>query len=567
MLCRVATVRHEGTDLHYEVIEFKRVGGAIMRRQYRRELIGSPRDLERALLRDGADLPASRQERQELIGRLLAQEAPATGILVGATGWRPDHNAFVLPDRVLCADGEPPATLFLDQDWRGIAPLEVAGTLAGWQKEIAGPARHSSRLMCSICAGLAAPLLPFADHPTFALNLFGRSCCGKTTGLRVVRTLLGVAPPGALLTANMTRAALEQEAAKCNHLPLLIDELTASETEGGASSLAAGPIAYVLAGGAGRRRHSSYADKTGGGALKWLTVAQVTNEHPLAREAEDARRRRRDGELVRFIDLPAASGSNETVVDRFPEGLGPERRKAFARRLVAGLNPACERHAGHALPAFILWLIPRHEELPARVKGLMRSFLDEVGAASDSVLGARLARVFAVIYAAGVLGVEAGILPWSPDEVLWAVRRCFEAARALVRDDALLAREGLRRFWKELKGSGETWPAKGEEPDPAVARAEVFRKRRRTCIEYAVVPEVVERWLSDPQQRRLVLGALRRDGRLRTDGKNLTRQPRVLGPGDRRRYYVVQRPLETVGTGQRVGKGLKKAGGPKRRSS
>ncbi len=209
----------------------------------------------------------------------------------------------------------------------------------------------------------------------------------------------------------MTSPGFEQEAARSNDLPFLIDELAAGEKEGRSPSLASASVAYVLAGGTGKLYHSAFAEKHGGGRDVWRTIAQASNERSLAQEAERARRQRREGEAVRFMDLPAVSGQNETVVDRYPKDLSPAERRRFARDLLGQLNQACTRHAGHAFPAFVEWLIPQRDELPARVEKLVRSFFEKVDATSDSLLGARMARAFAVVYAGGVLGVKAGVLP------------------------------------------------------------------------------------------------------------------------------------------------------------
>jgi hypothetical protein len=208
--------------------------------------------------------------------------------------------------------------------------------------------------------------------------------------------------------------------------------------------------------------------------------------------------------------------------------------------------------------------------LPARVEKLMKVFLTTVDAASDSPLGERMARAFAVIYAGGILGVQAGVLPWPEDRVLWAVRRCFKAARAELRDDAMLEREGRSRLWRALnnKEARAPWPTRGKQPTPtpAAKRIGVFRRRRKTTAEYAIVPAVFESWLPDRHQRELVLASLQRDGRLRVDGKNRTCQPRVLGPADRDRYYVVQRRLKasTTATAAKTPSKKKGPGGPGR---
>jgi putative DNA primase/helicase len=465
---------------------------------------------------------------------VLAEPAPVVGILASTTGWRPDFEAFVLPPGRILAAGAPPLGLFVEQPSHGIACAQAIGSFPGWRREVGQPARYSSRLVFSLCAGLTPVLLAHIRHDSFGFNLYGPSSSGKTTGLKLTRTLVGPVVPSAMLSGNMTPAAFQEAAAQHNDLPLLIDELAAAGTMA-PTGASAGPNAYVMAGGAGKRRHSSWVSSRADGLQLWRTIVQTTDEQPLPNQ--------RQGAAVRLINLSALANGRETIVDCFPKGLAAIERRAFARNLLTKLNQAAFRHAGHALPAFVQHLIPQRDTLPATVEDLVEAFSGSVGAATDSMLGARLARAFGLVYAAGILAVRAGIFPWPESKVGWAVRRCFRAARAEMPDDRVLEREGRKRLWKMVKEHAVRWPTPADYTQ--VAAAESFRKPRRTDVEYAIVPAALFRWLPDKRQRDLVLESLERDGILIKAGANQTSQPKVLGPNDRRRYYRLRRPLKS----------------------
>jgi putative DNA primase/helicase len=422
----------------------------------------------------------------------------------------------------------------VEQSSHGIACDQAIGSFPGWRREVCQPARYSSRLVFSLCAGLAPVLLAHIRHDSFGFNLCGPSSSGKTTGLKLTRTLVGPVVPSAMLSGNMTPAAFQEAAAQHNDLPLLIDELAAA---GSAVSTgpSAGPNPYVIAGGAGKRRHSSWASSKADGSTIWRTIVLTTDEQPLQDQ--------RQGAAVRLINLPVLAAGQETIVDCFPKGLTSHQQRTFARTLLKDLNQAVLRHGGHALPVFVEHLIPQRNNLPATVEVLMETFSGLVGAATDSMLGARLARAFGAVYAAGILAVRAGIFPWPETKVEWAVRRCFRAARAELPDDQLLEREGRKRLWKMVKEHGVRWPTPADYTK--VAGAEAFRKPRRTDAEYAIVPAALLRWLPDKRQRDLVLESLERDGTLIKAGANQTCQPKVLGPNDRHRYYRLRRPLKS----------------------
>jgi hypothetical protein len=95
-----------------------------------------------------------------------------------------------------------------------------------------------------------------------------------------------------------------------------------------------------------------------------------------------------------------------------------------------------------------------------------------------------------------------------------------------------------------LRKARVPWPTK--KIGPAARQAVAFWRRRHGAIEYALLSEAFIRWLPERSQQVLVMNYIRRKGLLRTGATTLTRQPKVLGPDDRRRYLVIRRPLKTA---------------------
>ncbi len=129
------------------------------------------------------------------------------------------------------------------------------------------------------------------------------------------------------------------------------------------------------------------------------------------------------GDRVRWIDIRIPNSADGGI---FASGIGvfvaPSERRVF----LANFRDALARNGGRMFDKWINWIGQKNHV--ALVKELVQEFIDLVAKGEDS-LEVRFASKFAVIYAAGIMGVRAKLLPWTEDWVRQAVRHCYDSAR------------------------------------------------------------------------------------------------------------------------------------------
>ena len=536
ILRRLPSLRRRKSGEFFEVVEFDRLKGDRVKRHFPRQLFDRRANLERELLRLGARLPGVAEERKDLLDVLIYSEPKRTGILLATTGWHLEIPAYVLPHQIVAAKKKK-RSCWLDENWAKISDRAI-GTLDGWKRRIAGPALRSSRLVLGISAALAAPILEFTGQASFGVNIYGQSKGGKTTVLRVAQTLVGQATKKSLLKWNQTQSGFEELAPKYKDRLMPIDEVRASGGKNRASPVTSEAFSYIMSGEVETRRHSSFSKEHGGGG-SWRLIVLSTNEKSLDQESLEVRKAaRRDGERVRFIDLPMAGKSWATIFDRPPPSVTKDRRNAYGREMLERINRACDKDAGHVIPVFADWLLERvgDRTLRPRVHHYTQEFRTALSRPDDSNLVAELATTFAVIYAGGALGIEAGLLPWKYSSLRKNLRRCYWAAVKQLNDPSRVQREVVRRFWREVRSKAVKWPTS---VSPKSRKVTVCKRSRGGAAEYAVYGGVLSQWFPGPGDGKLLIDALK--GQIKMDGQNPMSQPQIGGRGDKRRFLVVRR--------------------------
>ncbi len=128
------------------------------------------------------------------------------------------------------------------------------GTLETWQARIAARCVGNSRLIFSLGAAFAGPLLGICHEENGGFHLRGASSTGKTTSLYVAASLFG--GKDYIQRWRATANGLEATAKMYNDLLLPLDEM------GEINPKDAGEVAYMLGNGTGKAR--ARADKSGG---------------------------------------------------------------------------------------------------------------------------------------------------------------------------------------------------------------------------------------------------------------------------------------------------------------
>jgi hypothetical protein len=215
---------------------------------------------------------------------------------------------------------------------RVAAALAPRGTLAAHLEALRAAWDTGPVMRRVICAALTPPLLKPLGARGFALHLCGDSSRGKTTMLRIAASIFGDPDhPAWVSTWNSTANAAELRAATLCDLPLIYDEIGASDP------VAVQRLIYTLINGESRGRMTSTLAAQR--ARSWRTVVLSTGEAAIADELATGAQARvltldvvgfgtLDGnasEIARLLHACAANSGNfgaQYIADL--AGLGPD---------------------------------------------------------------------------------------------------------------------------------------------------------------------------------------------------------------------------------------------------
>jgi hypothetical protein len=236
--------------------------------------------------------------------------------------------------------------------------------------------------------------------------------------------------------------------------------------------------------------------------LEWLSIFLATGEVPSNEIARDARETRMAGESVRWIDLAATRNGAADIFDRIPKKVPQAKRAKWAQNRCAKIRAGCRRNHGVTIQQFIEHIIRNRRTVQKEVKSLRQKFVNRVIDANDDPVVRHLAKCFGHIYAAAVIGVGFGTVPWPVKTVRKCIERCYRDARRELNTETDLLREGLhllrakiRSLPKATNGSGMKFVdgfRTGGMRYRATIRADLFKS-----------------WFPDARQPNLVLKSLR----------------------------------------------------------
>lgn len=322
-------------------------------------------------------------------------------------GWH-GESTFVLPDAAYGLANDEKMFLYRGQSRY---PFSTRGSLVEWQRNVGERCRGNSRLMFAVCLALGGPLLEPLELESGGFNLFGNSSTGKTTTLKVAGSVCGGGPNGYAYQWRATDNSLESIASRHNDSLLCLDEM------GQAAPEMIAEVAYMLGNGQGKSRASR--DGLNHSILAWRTILLSTGERPMALILNEGRGSRlRTGHMVRIVDVPADAGKGMGI---FEELHGHESPASLANTLQA----ATSQYFGTPLRVFLKWLVDGRPQAVSRAHDVMECFRSRAQAGMLASPAQRICRRFELVAAAGDLASTWGVLPWSREENLAAVERCF----------------------------------------------------------------------------------------------------------------------------------------------
>lgn len=402
-------------------------------------IAASPSRLYTQLLDKGAALPP-RKEALPLLETAIRSIPPDAGYLLDGPGWHGEipHMSFVLPDAVI---GTAPGIVMMsDRAKADCVAKGLAGTLDAWKAEVASPLSRSGVAGLALLTVLAAPLLKFARlSENFVVNVFGNSSAGKTSGNLAASSVFG--DPSAIPSWNASPTGLAQWTAANTDLPLIPDDAETAAEEPSERLPKLHALTHHLTG----RSSKKYARGVSG--PDQLQVANfrslVLSSSPASIEQANTRT---DGDRVRWFDIPVPHGNVGGIWAPYNGGDQPADTAALSN----GLVEAAKRNHGEAGRAYLRYLVDNQGTLTNDIERYTKNFLNASAKTANSVEG-RIARKFALLFAAGRLARKAGILPWTKEDVLGIATFGYKSALATAFGEAFDQQRALARLRAKLQ--------------------------------------------------------------------------------------------------------------------
>lgn len=318
-------------------------------------------------------------------------------------GWC--DGSFVLPDAVI---GPKASGVIFQSGERGHDEHTKAGTLAGWQTDIAALAINNPLLTLAISASFAGPMLDKCNAEGGGVHFVGDSSTGKTTLLEAGCSIWGGA--NYRRSWRATANGMEGAAALFNDCLLALDEISECDPR------EIGAIVYSLGNGRGKQR----AGRSGNarGVTRWRCVVLSSGERSIATAMAEGGHRAKAGQAVRLLDIPAAR-----TYGAWDNLHGMASGTAFSD----AIKRASVTHHGHAGRALLEKLTRDNRDFCAlleKVKSLPH-FSPDDGEGQDK----RAAGRFALLALAGEVATEYGITGWPEGEAIKAASECFKLWR------------------------------------------------------------------------------------------------------------------------------------------
>ena len=362
-------------------------------------LAGDGTQLRAELLAMGVRLDPYKAKQQ--LPHYLQSEMPKRRIHCALqVGWCGD--SFVLPDAVI---GPKAADVIFQSGERGHEEHTQAGTLAGWQQDIAAKAVGNPLLLLVVSASFAGPLLQRCNAEGGGFHIVGDSSTGKTTLIEAACATWG--GPGFKRSWRATANGMEGAAAMFNDCLLALDEISECDPK------EVGAIIYALGNGRGKQR----ANRSGSaqGVTRWRCFVISSGERTIATTMQEGGHRVKAGQSMRLLDIPAAQTFG--AWDNLHDASSPA---AFSD----AIKRAAAQHHGQAGRAFLAKLTFDTSDFCAMLEDVKAAPIF----ATDGTEGQdkRAAARFALIGLAGELATSYGLTDWPVGAAIEAAGHAFK---------------------------------------------------------------------------------------------------------------------------------------------
>jgi Domain of unknown function (DUF927) len=400
-----------------------------------------------------ARLPTDKRNALDFVRELIRKTPVRPIVACASPGWTPDAAGFVMPYKRY---GSAKGQYVWDSNEAPRQFGEIKGDLATYQKTVLTAAAASPHVSLAVMIALAGPLVDYVERkrqvpllPETAIFHFAAgSSSGKTTLARVAQSVFG--SPDIDTDYEASDRGVSERAYQRNNLALIIDDTESSGLGDLETFAKIQKLAQHLPRGRSRAI-SIRSARTDLPALRWSCNAISTGPETIAEMATRLRRKRQgDRARILYIKLPPPDDGG-VFGSRITANRRPAGDSAVLVELLETWLPKCH---GVLFDAWIKCLIEIDES--SRLIDCVQEFVAATATGANG-LEQRFAKKFAILYAAGHVGVESGLLPWPVDWPMRAVRHCYENSLKERDPDFAAATKAVRLLAKSL-GSSERFP-------------------------------------------------------------------------------------------------------------
>lgn len=369
---------------------------------------------------------------QSIVSMILKSVKPHRSIhTYKQPGWiRSDASFWFLDPGGKAFGIAPDHDVELDNEYCLSKSAAQSGTFPGWKSAISilAECENAHHLTIGLLAGFAGPIIGLCGLNSCGLHLSGISSSGKSTSLKLSASIWSSPEParnGLFKTARATTNASEHLAYQSNHSVLVIDELAHMDGQEVKN------LIFSIAGERGKERMTQNASKHP--TLTWKTFAYLSGEIGIKQKLALTRVSYPPGAMVRMIDIDVTGINRE---------ISPEVFDHLSK---------IDEHYGHAGQVFVKYLIDKGyaidpailvDNINARTDNLLKQFDGNVDG-----LRRRAFQVFAILEEAGLLAIEADILPstfGAKDAIKWGLTQFLKSDEAEALDTNKLVIETLQ---------------------------------------------------------------------------------------------------------------------------
>jgi hypothetical protein len=282
--------------------------------------------------------------------------------------------------------------------FKSAVPRPVRGTLAEWLREVGTPLTGQNLPIIAVLGALAAPLLKFSGEThNFGFEFFGPPATGKTTCLTLMASIAGEADH--IPTFNATDAGHEGMFAEHQDVGFPIDEANLADRRDQDAL-----IRWIFRMANGTPRITAHQPDRAQHRFIFATTANA----PFYQSINNAHSDTHAAALQRLFPLQIANTSLG-VFDKVPDGF------ATTGEFALYLAGAIARQTGHTYRAMLQTLVEElgagEEILPTKIRQSIHRFAEAVGVIGSPQGVSRASTAFGLLYAAGRIAKEHGIVP------------------------------------------------------------------------------------------------------------------------------------------------------------